>query len=429
MSKEPTVITKLILVIISLFLLFLLSFGQLAPGQYLEEAPLGTWNIYGLESAAALGAGFSQVVLTRSNTIVLTNPALLSSLPTTNLTLNLSFNQTQMFKYWLVNTGVLTTTGNLTYRSLQINYLGLSHKGHGWTFALTYAMPENYGRPAIDYRYIYNDIIYHQLKLRQNGNLKTYALALARLVNSRLSAGLSLIKLEGYIERNLDETWPVDDIQMIDYRYQKLSGFYPVFGLNYRISDRLGLGLSLIPPYHKKAQGQSLLAYRSPKGNTVIEIRGEATDRIKMPMVIGLGARYSFRQNLEFYLETVYFGWNKYSFSYFGEPMPRVFHRVIRFSSGLEYRSKFRFFGQTWVSPYYLGVMIDPQPMTDVSSTYYYLTFGSGIRSDSVSLTFSTAIGLEKGSGQSLKNQKVSITLDFHPDLKKFIRGKRNGQR
>ena len=429
MSRIIASFKKLILILIFLCWLPLLTFAQLSPGQYLEEAPLGTWNIFGLCSAPSLGTGFSQVVLARSNTIVLTNPALLTSLLPSNLTLNFSFNQTQLFKYLMVNTGVLTTTGNLSYRCWQLNYFGLSQRWRGWVLALVYARNENYGRPAIDYRDLSSDVLYHEITLRQSGEQRMYGLALSRGLNSKLRAGLSLIKIDGFIARNLEETWPLEQIEMKDYRYQKLSGFYPVFGLNYRISDRLSLGLSLIPPYPKKAQGQSLLAYRSPEGNTDIEIRGEADDRIRMPLVIGLGGKYSLRPNLEIFLETVYFGWNKYSFTYFGETMLRSFRSVLRISSGLEYSSKFRLFGKTFDSPYYLGIMIDPQPMTDITSTYYYLTFGSGISSDAFSLTFATAIGLEKGSGHNLKNQKISITLSFYPDLKKIIRGKGNDQK
>ena len=54
--------------------------AQLKPGQYLEESPLGSWNQFGIDSAATLGTGLSQLTLSRNNQIILSNPALLSSL-------------------------------------------------------------------------------------------------------------------------------------------------------------------------------------------------------------------------------------------------------------------------------------------------------------------------------------------------------------
>jgi len=62
--------------------------------------------------------------------------------------------------------------------------------------------------------------------------------------------------------------------------------------------------------------------------------------------------------------------------------------------------------------------------MTEVNSNYFYLTFGSGLSTDFISLSFSTAIGLETGSGQHLKNQKIAITLELYPGAKKN-RGRR----
>jgi len=426
MNRITDRLKKPILVIIFLFSQVISSAAQLSPGQYLEEAPLGTWNIFGLDTAASLAAGFSQIVSSRSNSIALTNPAFLALSPQSNLSLNLSFNQAQLFKYWLVNTGVLSSTGNLYCRLWQINYLGLSLRWRQWAFTLVYARNENYDRPDIDYQSLSDGVMDNTISLRQTGSQTLFGLAVSRKLNSRLSAGLSLVKIKGSVERKLEETWPLDEIQMLDDRSQKISGFYTVFGLFCRITDRLSLGLSFIPPYHKKAKSQSLLAYISPQGDTGIEIYGEEVDRIKTPVVFGLGSRFLLRSNLEIHVEAVYFNWKRYSYTYFAEEMARPFRQILRISSGLEYRSRFRLFGKEFISPYYLGVLIDPQPMTDISSTYYYLTFGSGLSSDSFSLTFGTAIGFERGSGQKLKNQKVSITLDFYPDLKRIIRGERN---
>ncbi|MGB9765316.1 MAG: hypothetical protein ACPLZD_08190 [Candidatus Saccharicenans sp.] len=416
---------KALLILTLIGQLVISSRAQLSPGQYLEEAPLGSWNIFGLESASALGAGFCQVVFAHSGTSVLTNPALLNSLPANNLTLNLGFSQTQLFRYWLVNTGVLTTSGNLSYRAARINFFNLSHRVHDWSLALSYACPENYGRPAIDYQDFSTGILSHRLKISQSGELKNYTLTLSRQLTRGLSLGLSLIWIDGQINRNLEETWPPDQVEMLDYRYQKISGFYPLIGLSGKISSRLRLGLSFIPSYHKKVQGKSSLIFRSFSDNTDIEIQDEAVDRIKMPQILAAGVSYAFKENLQIMLETVHFSWRNYSYVYFGEPRSEKFRSVIRVSLGLDYQTTFRFLHHTWNSPYYFGLMIDPQPMTDIKSTYYYVTFGSGVDWSSFSLRFATAIGIEKGSGRNLKNQKISLTLNFHPDLKTILRSRK----
>ncbi|MDD8030949.1 MAG: hypothetical protein PHQ25_03010 [Acidobacteriota bacterium] len=405
-------------IILLILLLSPTAFGQTqaGPGQYTEEAPLGSWNIFGLETASSLGSGLCQMARVGPASI-LVSPAVTSLNPGTSFSLNLSFNQTQLFKYWLVNTGVLKTNGNLPFRCWQLDYLGLSQKISHWTLGFGWALTENYGRPGLDYNHFEEGVLYNQLNLWQNGHQTNYAFSLARELNRRLSLGVSFIWYRGHLERNLEESWPVDNIKMIDYRYQKIKGFYPVFGLSYILTDWLFVALSLIPAHERKVHGQNNFNYDSPQ--TDIEIVGQASDIIKRPLITGLGARVTLRPNLSGYLEAVYFTWKNYSFSYFGETQTRNFRNVVRLGTGIEYRTKLRFLGRLWTTPYFLGLTVDPQPMTEVSSTYFFLTFGSGISTDLMALSFSTAIGLETGSGQHLKHQRISITLEFYPDLRK----------
>jgi len=391
-----------------------LSRAQLKPGQYLEESPLGSWNQFGLDSAATLGTGLSQLTLAHNSQILLANPALLTSLKSCTLTINLGFNQTQLFNYWLVNTGVVSTDSNLTYRNFELNYVGFSCHSGQYTLAAAWAQSENFGRPAIDYQSADNDYVYNSLKLGQRGHLRTFSLALARKFRTKLSLGLSLVFLTGRINRDLQEDWPLEGTSMIDSRQQKMTGFYAVFGLNYLISSRLAAGLSLIPPYQRKVKSQSLLTYTSAEVN--LTTQGEADDRANQPLIIGAGIKYKLKDNLNLLLESRYFAWDHYSYSYFGENLNRDFKAIIQLGAGLEYQIQASFLGQRWTTPYFVGFKIDPQPMTDISSTYYYLTFGSGFGNESLSLTFSTAIGFEHGSGHNLKNQKIAVTLDLYPE-------------
>lgn len=414
MRKRPVKLTIFIII----YIVFLSAVrAQTGPGQYTEEAPLGSWNLFGPETAASLGTGFCLLARTDSVSLAYFNPALLTFLPSFFLSWSGSFNQAQLFSYWLVNTGVITTSGNLTHRGWQLDHFGLSLRTGGWTVGLEAALVENYGRPGLEYRYVYNQLLYNQMQIWQTGYLSAYIVSLARNLGRKISIGVGLSYERGRIERSLDEFWPQELIQLLDYRHQKITGFRAVAGLSYKLTDRLLLGLSFSPPYFRKAKSSSSLSYQTPLEE--IEIQGQASDRIKRPLVLGLGGRLEISPGLKIFLEAVYFGWAKYSFSYFGEEQARNFRNTIRLSTGLEYLGKFRFLGRTWSSPYFLGLAVDPQPGTEPESTYYYLTFGSGLGNEYWRLSFSTALGLESGSGHKLKRQKVSVTLELYPHHRK----------
>ncbi len=410
----------LFLIIFSIFLSALLA--QSGPGQYTEEAPLGSWNILGPDSASGLGSGFCRLARATSSDVLYANPALLVLLPPLTFSLSFSFNQNQLFSYWLVNTGVITTRGNLTARYWQLDHLGLSWRSGRWTFGLGAALTENYGRPGLEYRYVYNQVVYNQMQIWQAGHLSGYALSLAGRLSRNLSLGASFVYEQGYLERSLDEFWAQDEIQLLDYRYQKITGLRFVAGLYYEISNRLSLGLSLSPPYIRKVKGESSLSYLTSL--TEIKTKSQASDRIRRPLTIGLGGKLVINQHLEAYLDALYFNWKHYQFSYFGEEQLRNFRDTVRIGSGLEYRTWFRFLGRTWSSPYYLGLSVDPQPDLGVRSTYYFLTFGSGLNNKLLALNFSAALGLERGSGHNLKRHKISLTLEFHPEPGKNSRKK-----
>lgn len=414
MRTQPA---KLFLFFIIYIVLIQTALAQTGPGQYTEEAPLGSWNILGPDTAASLGSGFCRLARVTSGEVLYSNPALLAHLPPLAFSLSFSFSQTQLFSYWLVNTGVIATRGNLTSRTWQLDHLGLSWRWGRWTFGLGAALTENYGRPGLEYRYVYNQVVYNQMQIWQVGHLSGYGVSLAVRLSQKLSLGASLIYERGYLERSLDEFWTQEEIQLLDYRYQKITGFKVVAGLSYELNNRLSLGFSLSPPYIRKVKGESRLAYLTAL--TEIETVSQASDRITRPLIIGLGGKLAVNQHLDAYLETLFFGWKGYRFSYFGEEQSRNFRSTVRIGSGLEYRSRFRFLGRTWDSPYYLGLAVDPQPDPGTRSTYYLLTFGSGLKNERIGLSFSAALGLESGSGHSLKRHKIAITLDFNPDLKK----------
>lgn len=397
------------------------NFAQLSPGQYLEEAPLGSWNNFGADSAISVGAGNRQVVLLGSNSAILSNPALLTRLPGATVDLNFMLQHSQVYKFWMVNTGVISTSGNLSHIIYGLNYIGLNLNIKGWTLAAAFSQTENYGRPKIDYSYKIGSAVYEQMILDQKGNQTVYSFGLARQLNERLSIGLSLNLINGHLNRNFEDNFLVDGINIIDSRDLKITGAYFVLGAYYQLTGKLSLGLSLVPPYTRRLTGTSLSAFYSQETSVKIEIPGSGDDRVKMPLINGAGLYYRIGRSLDLSLEAIFLNWKRYSFVYFGEPQERNFRNVLKLCSGLSYRSTIRFLGKKWEAPYYAGIIFDPQPMTDVRSSYYYLTFGSGMGNNYLMLILSTAIGFEKGSGNNLINQKVCLALQLRPSLLRKI--------
>ncbi|MDI6845056.1 MAG: hypothetical protein QME28_02850 [Candidatus Saccharicenans sp.] len=419
--------TGFLLLLVSLLNLALANsvLAQAGPGQYTEEAPLGSWNTPGPQTAPALGSGFSELTRGHASSVVYTNPALLGLLPSVSLSLTGSYNQIQLFRYWLVNTGVIYTSGNLTWRGFQFEHFGASCRSGNWTLAVGMALIENYGRPGVDYRQLSSGIIYHRLTISQSGIQTGYSIGLARSFREKLYLGISFIYYRGSTARHLEEIWPQSEIQLSDWRDQKISGFYPVFGAFYKIGSLYFLGFSLTPPHRKKVTGESLLTYTTPA--TEIRINGEARDVIKQPFRVGFGGKVLVNREIQLSLEAMYSDWKHYSFYYFGEEQNRNFRSTVRLSAGFEYNGKFRLFGRSWLAPYFAGLAVDPQPDAEVRSTYYYLTFGSGAGNESFRLTFSTALAFESGSGNHLKRNKISLTLDLYPD--RFKKSSRENNR
>ena len=77
-----------LLVLAILIALPVASPAQLVIGQYEDEAPLRTWNSFGLALASSLGRGETMFALADDCSAALSNPALLADLPR----LTLSFN-------------------------------------------------------------------------------------------------------------------------------------------------------------------------------------------------------------------------------------------------------------------------------------------------------------------------------------------------
>ncbi len=166
-------------------------------------------------------------------------------------------------------------------------------------------------------------------------------------------------------------------------------------------------------PYTRKADSNSSYRYLSPRGNTDISIDAAAGNDYKQPLVVGLGLNYQFSPNLRLASDISFFNWDNYEIIYFEEKIERRFKNIIQIGTGLEYVSAFVLFGQTITSPLRVGFMYDPQPMRDPSSSYYYLTVGTGLQWGKLALNAGAFLGQESGSGNSLRARKFSLSFSF----------------
>lgn len=163
-------------VIFSLILALLpkVSFSQMI-GQYEDEAPLRTWNSFGLQTAPSLAMGETQFTAATDSAASLSNPALLTALPRITFTLNSSINSASLFKYSAINTGPFYSEGNSILSVLSFDFAGVSMRLKKWTFALSMALLESYARPSANVSYST-----YMFTLEQSGNLKNINFSVAR---------------------------------------------------------------------------------------------------------------------------------------------------------------------------------------------------------------------------------------------------------
>src|SRR4030042_4458826 len=73
--------------------------AQLVIGQYEDEAPLRTWNSFGLATAASIGRGETMLAAADDCSAALAQPALLDTLPRLTLSLNGSYSRSTLFRF------------------------------------------------------------------------------------------------------------------------------------------------------------------------------------------------------------------------------------------------------------------------------------------------------------------------------------------
>jgi long-subunit fatty acid transport protein len=407
---------SLIFVLIFLFLVlfFFPSSGlaQLKIGQYVDEAPVRTWNNIGVLTAPAIGLGETQFTLARDNSVALTNPALLSRLPKFTVSLNGSVTRATFLKYSLINTGAVTTRGAIDVGILALDYAGASIRLGGITLALSFGLLEYYYRPGVRVESNYEGNLYQTLDFDQDGALQTINFAIAYRISDRLSAGIGANFVNGVLDKSVEEQNYVSEVIQEDKDSSDYSGFYVNGGVVYDVSEKVTVAAMFRTPYTKKAVSESLIRYESNYAEVRTEAKAE-DNAYKQPLVIGVGANYKISDRFLVASDLTFFNWSSYTVTYYEEELDRDFRDVVKVSAGAEYWGDFRLFGKEWRFPLRLGFNYDPQPMKDPNIHYLYLAVGTGFRVGRFSVDVSGMFGKEYGSGDSLNAQKIVLSLSY----------------
>ncbi len=411
MSKSSS---RLIAAVVLMFALFpVSSWAQLTLGQYEDEAPFRTWNTLGIPTAPSLGMGEARFALVYDPSAALANPALLTSLPHSSITISGSYSRASFDKYSVVNTGVLFTEGNSSMGVYTLDFAGLSATYKGWSFGLSVGLLEQYDRPSHKPGYEYQGQIVYTLDFQQDGILRNYNISLARKLFGRLALGIGINFVSGDMEKNIEENYLYKDVIITDHKQNHFKGFYVNGGIAVEVTDKLTAAAVFRTPYSKETDSESLIRYYIPGGNTDIRIEAAATNTYKQPLVLGLGFHYRLSEAFRVASDVSFFNWSSYSVDYYDEDLDRPFKNIVKAGGGLEYLSSFTIFGQDVLVPLRVGMGVDPQPMKEPSSHYLYYTVGIGFYWRGLRLDAGTCFANEKGSDQDLSARRFSVSLSY----------------
>jgi len=387
--------------------------AQLVLGQYEDEAPFGTWNIYGIPTASGMALGNSFYTYAHDASSALENPALLQKLPSLTLTTNLSLNSASFYKFGLVNTGVLTTEKAAAMGLYAADFAGLAVRMGSWSAGLSFGNLEYFDRPTTRAEATYRSTTYYTLDYDQGGDLKNLNISLSRKIFNGLSAGIGFNYIFGNYSREQTDIWLQEGVTITDKKELDLSGFYLNSGIYLDLSSRLAAAAVIRLPYTRNAESRSLVEYISNSTNTTISFDNSAKSKFKQPLLAGFGLNYRISSELRLVSDIAWVNWENYGVDYFGEQRSRNFKNIIKGGIGIEYRSELSLFKQRFLLPLRLGVGIDPQPMREPNSVYTNICFGLGLHQNRFKVDLGASFGQENGSGNNLKAGKVMVTLSY----------------
>lgn len=396
----------------SLFIASPLS-AQLVVGQYEDEAPLGSWNSLGSPSAPSAGLG---VVFARLSdaSISFSNPALLVGLPRLSACLSASYAAATLRRFSLVNTGVVSTTGNPGVGVIAIDHGAVALRTGKWAFAVGLAAPETCARPPI-VADSGGDSPFYELRFDQAGTFRVFHSAVARRLSKGWSIGLGINLASASLSRTtLERTEsPTRSVIITDEKSESLRGFFLNGGIAWEATDKLTASLVFRSAYGRQGDGASLYRYEVPEMGTDILIEGAGEIEYRQPWVIGAGCAYRLSETWSVAAELAWFGWSAYRVTSFDEAMDRPFRGVVRAGAGAEYLAPAPMFGRSARIPLRLGVSYDAQPMSEPRSAYLALTLGTGLRWRALAVDVGGWLGRERGSGDALRSGKIVLSVRY----------------
>jgi hypothetical protein len=413
MNKEKRVILC-ILILGSLLGLLQDMRSQMVIGQYEDEAPIQTWNTYGIQTAPSLGRGGTGFTLASDSSSSLLNPALLTGLEKLSICFSGGYNRASFYRYSILNTGILISALNQKIGIYSGDYIGIAGKISNWALAISLSHHENFGRPALLLKQTSGNILYYTLGFEQKGTLVNANFSLARKISEKISIGVGLNVLRGKHERSIEEEWIVSNRSISDRKSLRLNGFFVNGGIIWNPSKELALAAVFQAPYKRRADGESLYRFEAPNSNTDIQIDGSGECSFQQPMVLGLGLNFKISRDVLLAADVSYFNWNQYEVKYFEESLLRDFKNIIKLNTGIEMTTEYTFLGKDISSPLRLGFIYDPQPMRTPGSYYLGLSLGMGIKFKTVFADFAYFLGRESGSGNDLSAKKILFTISFH---------------
>ncbi|MCJ7580530.1 MAG: hypothetical protein MUP98_08335 [Candidatus Aminicenantes bacterium] len=410
-------ISKFCLLMMSIFALFFFlphpALSQLVLGQYEDEAPLQTWNTFGITTASSLGRGGTSFTLSEGSAVSFSNPALLVKLPKFTLTFSGSYRTTLLNKYGIVNTGTFSSSQNSAFGLYSGDYAGISLTRGSWAFSLSVGVQENYTRPDISWDFEFAGQLYYSIEYSQTGILLNYNFSLAKKLTNGIALGLGLNLIQGTYEKHLEEQWIQADQTISDDKTFDFYGFFINGGIVFDISEKFTVAAVIRSPYRKNAASESLYRFVDSDVGTDIQIDGSETSIFHQPLMIGLGLQSDILQNLTIAADVSFLNWSDYEVTYFGEILRRDFKDVFRLNAGLEYKNEYPLFNTFLDLPIRLGVIYDPQPMINPSSYYFGYTLGAGIHFRNVHVDIGYVSGKEFGSGLDLAYHRILLTFNY----------------
>jgi hypothetical protein len=385
--------------------------AQFIPGQYEDEAPFRTWNSFPYLGASSLGRGQTAFTLGADATVSPANPALLAALPKWTFSFGGSLQNATAMRYGPLNSGPISSDEPLGHTLFSGDHAAVSFHSGRWAFAAVVFLSEAFDRPVAEVveRYSNGDYVF---RYTQAGFLRTYHLAAAFRISSRLAVGFGLNIDSGRLETELFEDI-LGRYQISGTKTAELSGLFINGGLFWDISPSVRAAVAFRTPSTLESRTETVDRFTFPVAGTDISINGSSDDSFKRPLVIGAGVSTQISTRLRVLADIAYLRWSAYRAVWLGEGQVRNFRDTIRLSAGGEYAVDFRLFGKNGKAPVRLGLVYDPQPTQDPRSAYLGFTLGTGLEIGGFRLNLGALISAESGSGDGLLGRRISLDLGY----------------